>query len=250
MKGIILAAGKGKRLLSEKSDMPKVLRRVNGKPMLLYVIENLSLCDELILVAGYKKEQVIRETNNDYKYVIQHEQKGTGHAVLVCNDALKDYKGDTLVTYGDMPLISSETYKSMHELHRREDSCCTVLTCIFPEDEQLPHYGRIIRDADKNFLRITEHKDCDSDEKKIREVNVGVMICDNQKMFECLKEIGCDNAQGEYYLTDLPALMMQKGYKITVFPTEDINEIHGANTMEDLNRIETILKRRSNNDND
>ncbi len=249
MKAIILGAGKGKRLLSEKYDLPKVMRLADGKPILFYVLESVGFCEEVIIVVGYKKEKVISAAGTDYTYVDQIEMKGTGHAVSVTKKALTGYKGPVLLAFGDMPLFRKSTYEAMFELHARENADCTNLTCVFPENEEIPHYGRIIRDENGGFIEVLEHRDCNEEQKKIRETNVGVMVCNVPKMYEYLSMLDCNNSQGEYYLTDLPRIMKQNGKKVIMKTIYDTSEVVGANTPEELEMIEKILKeRKSGND--
>ncbi|MBN1624179.1 MAG: NTP transferase domain-containing protein [Clostridia bacterium] len=244
MKAIILGAGKGKRLQSEKHDLPKVMRSADGKPILFHVLESVDFCEEIIIVVGYKKEKVMSAAGPGYTYVDQVEMKGTGHAVAVTREALKGYEGPVLLAFGDMPLFRKSTYKSMFELHESEKAECTNLTCIYPIDEQIPHYGRIIRDEIGDFLEVREHRDCSEDQKKIRETNVGVMVCNAPDMYEYLSKLDCNNSQGEYYLTDLPRIIRQSGKKVIMKTIHDTSEVVGANTPEELEMIEKILKER------
>lgn len=242
MKAIILAAGKGKRLLSEKFNAPKVLREANGKPLLRYVVENLSFIPEnkdIVIVAGYKKEMVFEAFQEGYTFAVQDEQLGTGHAVNCAHDALKDYDGPVLVCYGDMPLFKKETYENLVKLHREKGNDCTILTGV--SNKGLA-YGRIVRDEKGDFVGVVEDKDCTPEQKKINELNVGIYVFESKKMFDCLKELKSNNAQGEYYLTDVPSIMMGKGYKIGTYTTHDDTEILGVNTPEELAMCEGLLK--------
>lgn len=244
MKAIVLGAGKGKRLLSEKHEMPKVMRTAAGRPLLFYVLDNLSFCDEIIIVVGYKKEKVMEAAGSSYTYVDQQEMKGTGHAVAVTEEILKNYKGPVMLAFGDMPLFRESTYKKMFEIHNKTGADCTNLTCEYSEDEDLPHYGRIIRDEKGAFVAVREHKDCTDSEKLIRETNVGVMVCNSPDMYEYLKMLDCNNAQSEYYLTELPGIMGRNGKKVVIHRITDTEEAMGANTPEDLDKIIEVLKTR------
>ena len=250
MKAIILGAGKGKRLLSEKHDMPKVMRAAFGKPMLFYVLENLEFCEETIVVVGYKKEKVMDAAGPGHTYVDQKEMKGTGHAAAVTKDVMSGYNGPVIITFGDMPLFRKSTYKKMIEIHEMEKADCTNLTCIYSEDEFLPHYGRIIRDSNGIFEAVREHRDCSEDEKKIRETNVGVMVCNAPDMYRYLDMLGCSNSQGEYYLTELPAIMKKYDKKVVIHTIYDTDEAIGANTPEELAKIERVLEKRRTERND
>lgn len=244
MKAIILGAGKGKRLLSEKYDMPKVMRRAADKPLLFYVLESLGFCEEIIIVVGYKKNKVIEAAGPTYTYVDQKEMKGTGHAVAVTAKALGDYKGPVILTFGDMPMFRESTYKKMFKIHEETNADCTTLTCTYGKDENLPHYGRIIRDEKGEFVTVREHRDCSDGEKLIRETNVGVMVCNAPGMYDYLGMLNNSNSQGEYYLTELPAIMKQNGKKVVIYSINDTDEAMGANTPEDLENIIKVLEKR------
>lgn len=242
MKAVILAAGKGKRLHSEQFSAPKVLREANGKPLLRYVVNNLSFIPDkkdIIIVAGYKKEMVFNAFNEGYTFAVQDEQLGTGHAVNCAREALKDYDGPVLVCYGDMPLFKKETYENLVKVHEEVGNDCTILTGV--SDRGLA-YGRIIRDENGSFKGVVEDRDCTPEQKKINELNVGIYVFDSKKLFSCLGELKNSNAQGEYYLTDVPTIMMSKGYKIGTYTTHDDTEILGVNTPEELALCESLLK--------
>lgn len=242
MKAVILAAGKGKRLHSEQFSAPKVLREANGKPLLRYVVNNLSFIPDkkdIIIVAGYKKEMVFNAFNEGYTFAVQDEQLGTGHAVNCAREALKDYDGPVLVCYGDMPLFKKETYENLVKVHEEAGNDCTILTGV--SDRGLA-YGRIIRDETGSFKGVVEDRDCTPEQKKINELNVGIYVFDSKKLFSCLGELKNSNAQGEYYLTDVPTIMMSKGYKIGTYTTHDDTEILGVNTPEELALCESLLK--------
>lgn len=242
MKAIILAAGKGKRLHSEQFSAPKVLREANGKPLLRYVVNNLSFIPDkkdIVIVAGYKKEMVFDAFPDGYTFAVQDEQLGTGHAVNCAREALKDYDGPVLVCYGDMPMFKKETYENLVKVHKEAGNDCTILTGV---SNRGLAYGRIIRDENSNFQCVVEDKDCNPEQKKINELNVGIYVFDSKKLFSCLGELKNSNAQGEYYLTDVPAIMMSKGYKIGTYTTHDDTEILGVNTPEELALCESLLK--------
>ncbi len=240
MKSIVMAAGKGTRLQSEKFNLPKVLREANGKALIDYVLENVPFIkkEDTVIVAGYMKEKVMEHLGNEYKFAVQQQQLGTGHAVMMAEEALKDYTGNVIVLSGDMPLISKGTYENIVNFHEENRCDCTVLTCV--TDKKLP-FGRIIKENDM-VINIVEEKDCTEEQKKIKELNAGVYVFDSKKLFENLKNIKNTNAQCEYYLTDVPKIMAAKGYKVMSFPIFDEIEITGVNTQEDLDYVENILR--------
>lgn len=242
-KAVILAAGKGTRLQSEQYQLPKVLREANGQPLLHYVLEALDFLpqENTVIVAGYMKEKVM-ERFPSYPYAIQAEQKGTGHAVQCAKAELQDFDGTVLVCCGDMPLIKKETYEALLTAHQESGNPCTFLTGTSNQD--LP-YGRILRDENGDFLRVVEDKDCTPEQKNIRELNAGVYAFDCKELLACLSLLKNDNAQGEYYLTDVPELMRNRGGKIGICCVELNEQIIGVNTVEQLKEVEDFLKARA-----
>jgi len=243
MKVIILAAGKGTRLHSEEANIPKALREVCGKPLLRYVLDNIAFIPEedIYIVVGYKKEMILRAFRGQYHFVEQEEQLGTGHAVMMAEPFLRDYQGDVMVLYGDMPLVSTTTLRNIMDAHQKTSSRCTLLTAVV---ENPPDYGRIIRDEKGDIMDIVEVKDCTPEQLAIPEVNVGVQLFDAQTLFEGLKLLKNDNKQKEYYLTGVPKILMEKGIKVNSFVTRDADEILGVNTLEDMKMCEAVLSRR------
>jgi UDP-N-acetylglucosamine diphosphorylase/glucosamine-1-phosphate N-acetyltransferase len=244
MKVLVMAAGKGKRLGSEQTGIPKVMRKACGKPLLHYILSNTDFVgakDKLVIV-GFKKE-VIFETFPFLPHVVQEEQKGTGHAVMCAEEALKDYDGDIMVVNGDMPLIRRETLLKLSEYHAEKKNDCTILTCVQKEGE-IMHYGRILRDENGNFTGVVEQKDATEEQKAIRELNIGMYVFDCKKLFEALKKVSASRATGEYYITDVPHVMKSMGLKVDAFSYGDIEEFMGVNTEEDLKTVETLLEQR------
>lgn len=242
MKAIILAAGKGTRLHSEQSDLPKVLRRANGNSLLSYVAKNISFISpaDTVIVIGYRGELVEQEMGNTFSYAWQREQLGTGHAVMQAKEYFKDYDGDVLICYGDMPLFSETTYRGLCDAHAASGADCTVLTSIV---EQKMAYGRIVRDANGKFVGVVEDKDCTPEQKAIKELNVGVYVFKSRTLFEHLESLKNNNAQGEYYLTDIPKILMDLNKKVDTFTIKSDVEIMGVNTPEDLAMVEEELKK-------
>ena len=242
IKAVILAAGKGTRLQTEGSDLPKVMRLADGRPLIDYVIEALDFLgkENMIIVAGYKKEDVM-SAYSGYTFAIQREQLGTGHAAAAAQELLADFDGAVLVCCGDMPLIKREPYKDLCDTSARERCGCAILSGKISEPGS---YGRIVRDEKGGFLRIKEAKDCSPEELKIDEVNSGLYIFDSKKLFSTLKKLKNDNAQGEYYLTDVPEIMLSEGEKVSICMRDLGDELIGVNTPEQLSQVERIIRER------
>jgi len=240
IKAVVLAAGKGTRLHTDDADIPKVMREANGKPLLWYVLDALAFIDpnDIILVVGYKKES-ITESFKGYPFAVQSEQLGTGHAVMAASDELVDHTGALLICYGDMPAIKREVYRQLLKTHYEEGNDCTLLT---GESSLQMAFGRIKRDDSGNFLRVIEEKDCTPQQLEITELNTGVYVFDTPKLMRALKELKNDNAQGEYYVTDVPAIMCGHGAKIGILKRDLGDDIIGVNTLEHLELVEKILR--------
>jgi len=242
LKAVVLAAGKGTRLHTDEIDTPKVMRKACGKPLLWYVLDSLSFIEkkDIILVAGYKKESVI-DSFSEYPYAIQTEQLGTGHAVMAAKNELIDFKGALLVCYGDMPAIKRDVYEQLINTHFDEGNDCTLLS---GESTLQMSFGRVKRDDTGNFQAIIEEKDCTPEQLDITELNTGVYIFDTQMLLNALKELKNDNSQGEYYITDVPAIMLSHKAKIGIYNRNLGDDIIGVNTAEQLEMVEEILKNR------
>ncbi len=241
IKAVVLAAGKGTRLQTEGITLPKVMRLAAGRPLLSYVLDALSFLprEDIILVVGYQKQDVL-EAYPDYPAAEQAEQLGTGHAVQCAAGELAGFEGHVLVCCGDMPLMKRETYESLVRTHLEQGNLCTLLSGR--SEEELP-YGRIIRDGAGNFARIVEDKDCTPEEKAVRELNAGVYLFRAPELLECLGQLRCDNAQKEYYLTDVPALLLAKGGRVGVCDSCTPVEMLGVNTPAQLAEVERLLSR-------
>lgn len=239
VKAVVLAAGKGTRLHTEDCEIPKVMRLAAGRPLLAYVCDALDFIPpkDIVLVVGYLREQVM-EAFPQCSFAFQEQQLGTGHAVASAMPALADFDGDVLVCCGDMPLIRKETYLALAAQHASEANACTMLTGT--ADAPLP-YGRILRDEKGNFLAIVEEKDCTPAQREIRELNSGVYMFRAPELCRMLGKLRTDNAQGEYYLTDVPALMLRAGLPVGVCCRELGNEILGVNTPDQLEQVGRLL---------
>lgn len=241
MKAIILAGGKGSRITDPTNPIPKVLREANGKPLLQYVLNTLDHIekDDITIIVGFMREKVM-ERFPEYKFAIQEQQLGTGHAVMCAIEAsgLENYNGDVLVICGDTPLITKKTICEMARLHRENCNACTILSCVTEEDDS---FGRIVR-KDGRVCGIVEAKDCTPEQRKITEKNTGLYVFDCKSLCETIKQIGNSNSQGEYYLTDVPKLLIESGKNVDAYITEDRRELLGVNTVKDLEEVEILLK--------
>lgn len=245
LRAIIPAAGKGKRLQKISGDMPKAMFQVCGRPMLEIVLENIEFIKEkeVYIVVGYGKERIMEHFKDRYHYVEQTQQLGTGHAVMECSEYFKDFDGNVLVTFGDMPLFRRDEMEKMCRQHEENRADCTLMTAENPE---LTMWARIVRDDVGKFAAIVEGKDCTPEQAEIKELFSGVIVFNSKSLFEILPQVGCENVQKEYYLTEVPELMVKQGMKVDTYFTRDGNDLRGINTPEDLEVCERILKMREN----
>ena len=240
---IILAAGEGKRLGGETQ---KVVKKLLGKPMLLYLMDTVKKIppEKIVVVVGHKKEEVFEQLKNeDVIYAEQKEPKGTGDAVLVTEPIFKNYSGNILILYGDMPFITLETINALFNTQIKNDAVCTILTGIV---EDPTGYGRIIRDENGEVKAIVEELNATEEEKKIKEINCGIYIFKSEFLFPALKKLKPDPIKGEYYLTDVIKILKDEGRKISTYTTKLIEETIGINTPEDLKKAEKFLTKRRN----
>ena len=233
---IILAAGKGTRM---KSDKPKVIFELAGVPMINRVINTAKKIDSDIIatVVGYKKEQVmaVTEDNPKIKFVEQVEQNGTGHAVMVTENVFSDFEGDIFILCGDVPLLRYQTLEKILKHHRDTNASCTVLTAVM--DDAL-RYGRIVRNKSGNVERIVEFKDATEEQKGIKEINTGIYCFDSKSLFAALKDVTNKNNQNEYYLTDTLEILNKKKNLVTSVLLDDMIEASGVNSQEQLAELE------------
>lgn len=241
LRAVILAAGKGTRM---KSDLPKVVHTIEGKCLVDYAIEAAAGAgaEEICLVLGYKHE-VVRASilHKDVKYVLQEEQLGTGHAVKCARDFLGE-DGQTLILFGDTPLITAETLKRLKAYHSEHGNAVTVLSAMI---EDPAGYGRIIRDAEGNFLKSVEHKDANETELMSHEINSGMYIFETNELRDALDKIRPNNAQGEYYLPDALTIIKEKGLAVDAFALESPEDITGVNDPEQLKAATEVIGRRN-----
>ena len=229
-KAVILAAGKGTRMQAGDmaSDLPKVLHTVEGKAMIQHSVEKARAAGvgEIIVVVGYRKEMVMLLLGDSVKYAVQEEQLGTGHAVACARQHLMDFDGNVIVLYGDMPLLSSETISNLIQRRDEIDAAGVILTIAL---DNPPDFGRIVRDADGRVVRVVEVKDATPEELAIKEVNVGAYCFDCQALLPALGQLRDDNAQGEYYLTDVVGILARQGHWVETVVTSNLEETLGIN---------------------
>ncbi|GIO24246.1 bifunctional UDP-N-acetylglucosamine diphosphorylase/glucosamine-1-phosphate N-acetyltransferase GlmU [Oceanobacillus sp. J11TS1] len=239
---VILAAGQGTRM---KSKLYKVLHPVVGKPMVQHVVDHLqeTNLDKLVTIVGFGAEQVKTQLGESSDFVVQEEQLGTGHAVMQAEGLLQDKEGVTIVACGDTPLIRAETFQKLFEHHEQTGSKASILTALADDPTG---YGRVVRNAAGEVEKIVEHKDASADELSINEINTGTYCFDNKALFEALKLVSNDNAQGEYYLPDVVKILRDQGERISAYVTADFNETIGVNDRVALSEAEKIMKRRIN----
>jgi bifunctional UDP-N-acetylglucosamine pyrophosphorylase/glucosamine-1-phosphate N-acetyltransferase len=237
---MILAAGKGTRM---KSEYPKVIHKVCGKAMINYIGEMLNSIgiSKIITIVGYKEELVKENVNYETVFITQTEQLGTGHAVKIGLTALSGHEDSILVINGDLPLVSGETIKCLLQTHINNNYGATLVTAVL---EDPTGFGRIIRTADGKMDRIVEEKDASDLEKRIKEVNLGIYSFKINLLVEYIKELKNENAQGEYYLTDMLDIIKSKGYWIGTEPAKDSEEILAPNDRYQISQVERILNSR------
>jgi bifunctional UDP-N-acetylglucosamine pyrophosphorylase / glucosamine-1-phosphate N-acetyltransferase len=239
---IILAAGKGTRM---KSDMVKVLHPLMGLPILSYSIDvalNGVKAEKTIVVVGHQADQIQdRFKDARIRFALQKEQLGTGHAVLQAAPLLEGFTGTVLILCGDVPLVKAETLAAFVDHFREKNAVFSVLTAVVED----PHgYGRMIRDPEGWVEKIVEEKDATPEERKIQEINTGIYCVKASFLIEGLKGIGKENAQGEYYFTDLVGIARRKGMRCSALPVKDPVEVMGINTRIDLAKAQEVLRQK------
>ncbi|RJX36778.1 bifunctional UDP-N-acetylglucosamine diphosphorylase/glucosamine-1-phosphate N-acetyltransferase GlmU [Paenibacillus pinisoli] len=239
---IVLAAGQGKRM---KSKLYKVLHPVSGKPMVGHVLDTVreASSERTVVVVGHGAEMVKSHLGDAAEYVLQEKQLGTGHAVLQAAPLLSKEEGTTIVICGDTPLVQASTLHAMLKLHADSGAAATILSASF---ENPAGYGRIIRGEDGTVQRIVEHKDCSPEEAAVQEINTGTYCFDNRKLFDALSKVTNDNAQGEYYLTDVIGVLKEAGEIVQGFCTDDTAEAIGVNDRVALAEAERYMRERIN----
>ena len=236
---IILAAGKSTRM---KSALPKVLHNVCGRPMIEYVIDAARSAGvtRIVAIVGHRAEMVQAELSKhrDIEFALQAEQKGTGHAVMMCQEQLRSHHGPVLVLAGDTPLLKRESLESLLKTQKEQGAACVIGTAVTEANFGL---GRIIRNGQGQFEKIVEEKDATPEEKKVQEINTGCYAFDSQGLLASLDKIRPNNSQAEYYLTDCPRVLKDEGRTIVALEAFDMVEALGVNTREQLAQVTRTL---------
>jgi bifunctional UDP-N-acetylglucosamine pyrophosphorylase / glucosamine-1-phosphate N-acetyltransferase len=239
---IILAAGQGKRMKSEKA---KVLHEVCGQPMIRYVVDAArgAGAKTIVVVVGYAADQIREYLRDepDILFATQTEQLGTGHAVKICRSSLADYQGPALVLVGDEPLLRPQPLADLFERQDHDQAACLLGTAIM--DDPMG-FGRILRDSAGRFLRIVEERDCTPEERALSEVNPSCYVFELPGLWDALDQIGTSNAQGEYYLTDAPEHLKNMGRKVLALNVLRADDVLGVNTRQHLAQAGAIMQSR------
>ncbi|MBP3886747.1 MAG: bifunctional UDP-N-acetylglucosamine diphosphorylase/glucosamine-1-phosphate N-acetyltransferase GlmU [Cellulosilyticum sp.] len=240
-KALVLAAGQGTRM---KSNGSKVLHKVLGKSLVEYPIiaaKGVGV-EEICLIVGHKAEDVKAALGERVSYALQKEQLGTGHAVMQALDFMED-ADEVIVLCGDTPLITKETLQTMLDFHREKQNAITVLSTLM---EDPTGYGRIVRDANGNLLKIVEQKDATEEEKAINEINGGIYTFDGKLLKYALSKLDNNNVQNEYYLTDTIEILLNEGKRVDAIAIEASDDIAGVNSRIQLAGVTQVMKERIN----
>ncbi len=237
---IVLAAGKGTRM---KSELPKVLCEAAGRPLVSYVIDSLRKAGvgKIVSVVGYRAD-LVKETlgsDPDMEFALQEEQLGTGHAVMMCREAVANHNGPVVVVAGDSPMLQADSIAALLKDFAATQPACILGTLIHDNPTGL---GRIVRDADDNFTGIVEEKDATEDQKTIAEVNMSTYVFDCQKMLSALDRLTDNNRQKEYYITDVPGILLSDKEDVRALPVLKPIEALSVNTVEHLKAVEEALQ--------
>lgn len=236
---VVLAAGRGTRM---KSDLPKVLFPVLGRPMIHWVLDALEQAgiQRSIVVVGYRAEDVQKSLSSreGVSFALQEQQNGTGHAVEMCRPQLEQETGSVLVVAGDSPLIQAQSVKAVLDHFASDDWSCLLGTLLKDDPSGL---GRIVRDTESKFSRIVEDKDASESEKLIQEVNMSTYLFERDALLWALSKLDNSNAQGEFYLTDCPEILKNDGRKVDALPVLQPCESLSINTIDELSLVETKM---------
>ncbi len=238
MKAVVLAAGKSKRM---KSDRSKVVHEILGKEIINYILDALSQTgikdEDIIIVVGENRTEVEFVVDRKVNYAVQKEQTGTADALMSAGSYLSGFDGDVLVTVGDNPYITSVEFEKMIIAHKNSGLKCTLLSAVFPTEP--PPYGRILRDDSGRVDAIVEAVDADEEQLKIDEVNAGIYLFDNMTVFPLLKNIRSDNEKKEFYLTDIVSILKKEGHLSGAVITDNYFAAIGINNRMELSEAQS-----------
>ncbi len=232
-----MAAGKGTRM---KTDLPKVLVELKGRPLLSYVLDTAKSVapEKIVVIVGHGREKVMSAFKDTaVTFAVQEPQLGTAHAVIMAKEALSGFSGDVVILSGDVPLIKSDTIKKLVEKRAETSSAITILTIRL---DDAGAYGRIIRDGDA-IVDLVEARDATDEQLAVKEINSGIYSFDSVFLFDALDRINNKNAQGEYYLTDLVKIAVADGRLVTGVECDDHKEALGINTMDEIAKMEKLI---------
>ena len=235
---VVLAAGKGKRM---QSELPKVLQPIAGRPLITYLTDTLNSLglQQIVLVVGHGRKLVQKlYEGTEIAFAVQHELKGTADAVKSAREYFRKLDGGVLVITGDVPLLRRESLARLIDEHFQRGSAATVLTSIPPD---AAGYGRIVRDSGGRVKKIVEQADCTNEEQQIREINTGIFLFDAPALDAALDKVDRNNAQGEYYLTDVVQILLREGKTTGAVLLDDYREALGVNSVEQLQELEAIF---------
>jgi len=243
---LILAAGLGTRM---KSNLAKVLHKLDGRALINHVCETASTLgpQKVCVIVGHQAEDVKSEVlgafeNGIFEFAVQEKQLGTGDAVNAGRTVLEGRESTTLVLSGDVPMITEATLAALTKAHFEQNAVCTVLTVRLKDPTG---YGRVVRSENGGFERIVEQKDASDDQREIDEINSGIYCFDTKKLFAALERVGNNNAQGEYYLTDVPQILREDGEAVAIYQCEDPREVEGVNDRRQLAQMEKVIRCRT-----
>lgn len=239
-KAVVLAAGKGTRM---RSELPKALAPVCGRSMIFRTLDALDQVgiDEIIVVVGYRGD-LVREALRDranVTFAVQTELLGTGHAVMSCRDALRGFEGPVFIVAGDNPMLQSSSVERLFQEYAKAGDVSCVLGSVYKEEPF--GMGRILRNANGDFVGVVEEKDATPEQRLIKEVNMSYYVFHTPSLLDSLGELRANNAQREYYITDVPKIMLDRGQKILAAPVLQSIEALGVNTPEELALVEETL---------
>src|SRR5258706_8674463 len=240
---IILAAGKSTRM---KSKLPKALHLVCGRPMLSYVLRACydAGCSRILMVVGHGKDEIMAEFGDDRRisWIEQTEQLGTGHAAMVCQDELKKHAhGDVFIRAGDGPLIRGEVLNTLHNVHKEERAAASMATAVLDDPTG---YGRVVRDAEGNFIEIVEQLDCTPEQLEIHEVFPSYYCVRSEDLLLALSKLTNQNKKGEYYRTDIFGILRKAGKKVVAVQAVTADDVIGVNNRQQLSEVDEIMQDR------